>query len=515
MRTRIQIFVAALALATGQVALGAEFAVTDRLTRDVTLDVGGSILVESAFGSVEIVGTEAPGLSISAQKLVRGVDQAAIEEGRAQTELAIGGDKSFRVIRTVLPANRSGRWSSVINYQLRVPRTVHVKIGTHSSDRIRVANIGGNVFVKNVNGLVTLERVTGATTVESINGSIIFDTPEKPSANIALSTINGQVEVRVSPESNFRWAAETIKGEFRTTLPVRGRFDGSTFRGTVNSPDGPTLTTASMMGDIYVLSRGSIAKQAQSVRKVATPLPISASAVPARTIRQPLVQGSFTYATTIGNVAIGEVRGNARVETGAGEVQLGAVSGTCDVNSLGGPLHLGDIFGPINARTRAGDILIHAARSGGTVTTGGGTIRVLFNAAPIDLASDGGDIVVRQAGGPVNAETRSGDISIAVDPTLKATRLYGKTQKGSVNVTLPSAFRADVEITIITSDPDRHLVRSDFHGLAIRREQVGNKTKITATGKLNGGGERLTLYAEDGGVQLLSKAPTAVAATPR
>ena len=504
MKARLHIVAAAFVLAATGIASAAEFAVTDRLTREITLDVGGSFLIENPYGNVEIVGTEAPGLTIAAQKLVRGVDKAAIEEGRAQTELAIGGDSGFRVVRTLLPATRSERWTSAINYQIRVPRTVHVKVATHSSERIRVGNISGNVYVKNVNGLISLERVTGATTVESINGNVVFDTPDKPTANVTLSTINGQIEVRVAPDSNFRWAAETIKGEFRTTLPVRGRFEGASFRGTVNSPDGPTITTASMLGDVYILGKGSIAKQAQSVRKVATPLQVPAS-LPARTIQQPLVQGSFTYSTTIGNVAIGEVRGNARVETGAGEVQLGTVSGQCDVNSLGGPLHLGDIFGPINARTRAGDILVHAARTGGTITTGGGTIRLLFNAGPVELNSGGGDIVVRQAAGPVNAETRSGDISITVDNALKATRLFAKTQKGSVSVNLPSNFAADVELTILTADPDRHVIRSDFHGLAIKREQVGNLTKVTATGKINGGGERLSLHAEDGGIQLLTK----------
>lgn len=510
----MHIVVAALALAMADFAVAAEFAVTDRLTREVTLDVGGSILIENPYGNVEIIGSEAPGLTIAAQKLVRGVDKAAIEDGRQQTELAVGGDSSFRVIRTVLPVARNGRWSSAMNYQLRVPRTVHVKVATHSSERVHINNISGNVYVKNVNGAIVLEKLTGATTVESINGHIVFDTAEKPSANVTLSTINGRVEVRVAPDSNFRWAAETIKGDFKTTFPVRGRFEGTSFRGTVNSPDGPTITTSSMLGDIYLLGKGSIPKQAQSVRKVATPLQVPPTVV-ARTIQQPLVQGSFTYATTIGNIAIGEIRGNARIETGAGEVQLGSVAGQCDVNSLGGPLHLGDIFGVINARTSAGDILVHAARAGGTMTTGGGTIRLLFNGGPVELNSGGGDIVVRQAAGPVNAETRSGDISITVDNAVKSSRVYAKTQKGNVTANFPPSFAADIEMMILTTDPERHVIRSDFQGLAMKREQVGSQTKITATGRLNGGGERVSLYAQDGEIRLTSKPSVAATRAPR
>jgi hypothetical protein len=36
----------------------------------------------------------------------------------------------------------------------------------------------------------------------------------------------------------------------------------------------------------------------------------------------------------------------------------------------------------------------------------------------------------------------------------------------------------------------------------VRREQVGNKTRIRATGKINGGGERVELYAEEGDIHI-------------
>ncbi len=497
--------VAALLLVSAHAALAADFAATDRFSKELTLDISGSFLIENPYGSVEVVGGDGPGMTILAQKIVKGVDKAAIEEGRAQTDMALGGDSHFRVIKSVFPTVRSTRWSSAINYQIRVPRTVHVKIGTHSSERVHVVNIGGNVFIKNVNGLIILERVAGATVVESINGSILFDTSERISANLGLSTVNGQIEVRVAPDSSFRWAADTIKGDFRTTLPVRGRFDGSSFRGTVNSPDGPTITTASMMGNIYLLGKGTPAKQAESVRLRSTSIIPAPAPIAATTIRKTLVQGAFTYETSIGNVAVGEIRGNARVITGAGEVQLGSVTGECYVNSLGGPLHLGDMFGPLTARTRAGDILVHAARDGGTITTGGGTIRLLYNGGPTSLSSGGGDIIVRQAAGPIDAETKSGDITITVDPTVRNERITARTSKGNVTLNVPPGFGADLVMTILTSDPDKHLMRSDFHGLSVRRDQVGNKTRIQATAKLNGGGERVELSAEDGGLQLSSR----------
>ena len=63
-------------------------------------------------------------------------------------------------------------------------------------------------------------------------------------------------------------------------------------------------------------------------------------------------------------------------------------------------------------------------------------------------------------------------------------------------------FAADIDATILTSDPDVNEMHIDFNGITVRREQVGNKTRIRATGKINGGGERVELYAEEGDIHI-------------
>src|SRR5207253_4090573 len=116
---------------------------------------------------------------------------------------------------------------------------------------------------------------------------------------------------------------------------------------------------------------------------------------PEETYSVPIVTGNFFMDLNIGNVIIGEVRGDARVTTRAGEIQLDKVWGSCTVISLGGPLNLGDIIGSVNATTHAGDVLVRAARDGGRLATGGGSLRLLYNGGAASLRSEGGDIVVR------------------------------------------------------------------------------------------------------------------------
>ena len=63
---------------------------------------------------------------------------------------------------------------------------------------------------------------------------------------------------------------------------------------------------------------------------------------------------------------------------------------------------------------------------------------------------------------------------------------------------------------MLTSRPDANAIRSDFNGLTIKRDQVGSKTRIHATGKLNGGGDRVELFAEEGDIHISNVATSPV-----
>lgn len=502
MKIRVPLAVALL-LVTAGTAVAKEVVARERSTSAYALVPAGAVVIENPFGNVEVIGTDEAVLSITAEKLVRGVDREALADGRRLTQTAVLGDERVRTIRTLMPLVRDGRWSSSVNYVVRVPRTADIKIGSNSSERIRVTELGGSVMVRNLNGAVVLDRVNGPVLVDSVNGSITMNAPSRIVSNANLSTINGSIEVRAPADARFQWEGEVIKGDVRTNFQPQMRFSGRSFRGLVNAPGDATIRTQTFAGNVFILKSGSEGASAQSIRPrfTAPPNVQAPRTVVPRNLQQPMVQ-DIIWETTLGNIAIGEVRGSAKISTGAGEVQLGSVLGRCQVTSLGGPLSLGDIFGPLTARTEGGDVLVQSARQGGTITTGGGMIRLLYSGGPTRLHSGGGDIIVRQATAPVIAETRSGDITITVDPSLKSEKITARTAKGNVVLNIAPGFAADVEAVILTTDPSVNTIRSDFPGLTIQREQVDGKSRIRAVGKINGGGERVELSAEDGRIQI-------------
>ncbi|MBV8517558.1 MAG: hypothetical protein JO197_09175 [Acidobacteria bacterium] len=483
-----------------------------RIEKKFTLAPGGSLVLDNPNGDIEIVGTDEPGIDAIAMKTIVAPDAAGIEEGDDQTALLVDGDERSRILRATSGLNRNRRWTSSVAWRLTIPRTAFLRVISSTSQRIRIDAMTGSVFVKNFAGDVVLVNDSGQTTVESVNGSVIYSNLE-PHGNVALSTVNGNVTVSVSPTADLRLIAETVKGDIRTNLPARGSFFGQTYRGSVNAPGGPTVTMVTLMGNIHLIANGTTLQSAQSIRPptpAQAPMSSSSEIRPAAqlphggTFHQPLVKGVFRYETNLGDIKVGEIQGDAFIATGAGEVLLGAVSGECNVKSFGGPLQLGEISGPLNATTNAGDITIDAARRGGTALTRGGTIRVGVVNAPVRLMSGGGDIIVRNGAAPVSAETRSGDVNVTLERGARSQKLDLKTDKGNVYLNVTTGFGADVEATIFTDDPAADTIVSDIAGLTITKEQVGNRTRVHAVGKLNGGGERVQIEATAGDIRIAS-----------
>jgi DUF4097 and DUF4098 domain-containing protein YvlB len=461
------------------------------------LAANGTFILENAVGNVVVYAKDTPDVEAMIFRTIEGADAAAVEDGSKYTRIIIGGDRNVRSVRTVIAAGSTREWAASVAWRIGIPRNANVRILTRNGDHIHISGMRGSVQATNFNGRIIIDDHVGAAAAESVNGSIFYIAPQLR-GNVVLTTVNGDVTATVPAQAGFRWVAETVKGDIKTNMPARGTFFGATFRGTVNAPGGPTLSTGSLMGNVSLFAGGQPVRTAKSVKKT----PALTAPLRAVSTSTPTVRGLFKYACNICDIRVQQVLGDADVYTGAGEVQLGAVTGSLLVRSLGGPMQFGEILGTMKVATRAGDVLVDSAKRGGQITTDGGTIRLLYTSGPTRLYSGGGDISVRQAASSVDAETASGDISINVDSSSRSQKVDAKTAKGNVILNVTAQFGADVDATLYTSDPDADTILSDIPGLAISRDQVNGKTRIRATGKINGGGEKVVLQATDGDIRI-------------
>jgi hypothetical protein len=509
--TRFLIAVAALLPATQLFA--ASFA-SNRVVREFSIEPTGSVWVDNPFGSIDVIGGDGSVVSVTISRSISAPDLTAMKEAADAVAVSFEGDPKVRLMRTVMPMSRNARWNATVDYVIHVPKSVSVKIGSKSADHIRVSNVNGSVTVSGFAGTVIMEGVNGASAISMVNGKIIYDYTRSPMARAEVQAVNADIDIHMPVSAKFDWIASTLNGDILTTFPIRGgRFSETVFHGQVNGSGGPTINTTTLMGRVLLQARGSDPGDARSMRlNGANHQAVAADVLlaPPVKIQLPFHNGDWVFASSVADITVGEIRGNTRIQTGAGEVELGAVFGQCNVTSMGGPLNLGDIIGPLFAHTGAGDILVRAARQGGQVSTDGGLIRVIYAGGPMLLRSGGGDIIVRQTSGSIDAATTSGDITLTGNPRLRTLKITARTMQGNVILNVSPRFGADIDATIVTSDPDVNEMHIDFTGLTMRREQVGAKTRIRATGKVNGGGERVELYAEEGDIHISAQTITPI-----
>lgn len=247
----------ALSVATAQ---GAEKA----FDKKFSAAPGGQFIIRTDFGSVEIAGTDANEVSVSA--VVKGRQRDVDEFEITATQTANGVEVQGR-------SPRSSRWFNWGSNDMNVRFTIHVP----KNYNLTLETSGGNIAVRGVNGKVgggtsggdiTLASVAGAVELETSGGNIRADKVEgslrmetsggdiriadvkgdvavnTSGGNVTLTNIDGKVRAETSggnitvkvKDSNKGVFAETSGGDIDILLPkdINATVDASTSGGDVS-----------------------------------------------------------------------------------------------------------------------------------------------------------------------------------------------------------------------------------------------------------------------------------------
>jgi hypothetical protein len=176
-----------------------------------------------------------------------------------------------------------------------------------------------------------------------------------------------------------------------------------------------------------------------------------------------------------GSVEAGSINGNITIQTSDGAIRANNLTGTIELNTHDGS---------INVETLKGDIRLH---------TGDGSIEARLLDGKLD--ADSGDGHVRIAGrfDALNIRTGDGSVDTHVLPGSKMASSWNiRTGDGSVDLSLPSDFQANID----ASTGDGHI----SVGLPVTVEGTFSNSQLH--GKMNGGGQSLTVHTGDGSIRL-------------
>jgi DUF4097 and DUF4098 domain-containing protein YvlB len=176
-----------------------------------------------------------------------------------------------------------------------------------------------------------------------------------------------------------------------------------------------------------------------------------------------------------GSVEVSRIDGNVTVHTGDGSVKANTLSGTIDLHTSDGSIAVDTLKGDIRLRT--GDGSIEARDLDGK------------------LQADSGDGHVRVNGrfDALTLKTGDGGIDAHVQPGSKMNAGWSiHTGDGGVDLVLPGDFQANID----ASTGDGHI------SLAIPVTVEGTFSNSEIHGKMNGGGQPLSIRTGDGSIRL-------------
>jgi DUF4097 and DUF4098 domain-containing protein YvlB len=185
--------------------------------------------------------------------------------------------------------------------------------------------------------------------------------------------------------------------------------------------------------------------------------------------------------------------GDLQVDTGDGSVETSVLSGTINVHTGDGSVKANSLNGAIDLHTSDGSITVDTLKGDIRLRTGDGSIE----ARDLDgkVEADSGDGHVRLAGRfeALNVKTGDGSVDTRVLSGSKMVTSWTlRTGDGSVDIALPPDFQADIDATT----GDGHI------SLGIPVTVEGTFSRSAVKGKMNGGGQVLTIHTGDGSIRL-------------
>jgi len=167
-------------------------------SEDLTVDQQTVLRLEGINGSVSVTGSkDAETVSLSGRRRVFADTRAEAQQHLDDVTVHIEKLVDQILISTDQPKNSDGR-TYVVDYTVTVPEAFDVEIDA-------------------INGNLHLENLRGEVSASLANGKIECRSSHSPTKSVALSTINGDIELGIPRNSSARLTAKLVHGKITTS----------------------------------------------------------------------------------------------------------------------------------------------------------------------------------------------------------------------------------------------------------------------------------------------------------
>jgi DUF4097 and DUF4098 domain-containing protein YvlB len=182
-----------------------------------------------------------------------------------------------------------------------------------------------------------------------------------------------------------------------------------------------------------------------------------------------------------------------RIDTGDGSVETQPLSGTLKIHTGDGSVRSDVVTGDVDIDTGDGSITLEGAKGDVRLRTGDGHIDARNIDGKLDATTGDGHVKIDGRFDALNIKTGDGSIDAHVLPGSKLVSSWNiHTGDGSVDLVLPGEIQANIDAS--TNDGRISL------GIPVTVEGTFSTSQLH--GKMNGGGQPLTIHTGDGSIRL-------------
>jgi len=202
-------------------ALSAAETETERVSRTLRLDPGGTLHLKSFSGRVNITGTDGNEVVINAER-------RATRDRLDHIRLDIRGDSSAVYVE----ANKRDSWWNTHNnvvltdFDIKVPRRTNIDVNVFSAP-VTVTGVEGSFKVGGFSSRIRLEDATGPIKVHTFSGSVDIKAAKwQERQNVDIDTFSGHVTLRVPESARGLVTFNSFSGHLNSELPLTLRSGG-------------------------------------------------------------------------------------------------------------------------------------------------------------------------------------------------------------------------------------------------------------------------------------------------
>lgn len=178
----------------------------------------GTFKCSVPWAEVRIVGTDDAEVVVISSLNQKG-EQQVDREGFRRLDNELSFELTERENVVTLHISGDNPWTAHgTEFEVRVPKNTNLSLRTEAGGDIEVAHVQGDIEVRSTNGEVELTDITSAS-VETMNGGITASFAQAPTKPVSLTSMNGEIDLRLPADTKANLRMRTHNGSIRTNFP--------------------------------------------------------------------------------------------------------------------------------------------------------------------------------------------------------------------------------------------------------------------------------------------------------